>query len=726
MRLIRMVRLAFPAFKYKSAYIGELFFNNYLNDEHTLRTTINIIETVNFNIENPISPLGTNSTKINMNAIKDIFRHVFKESRPNQDSSDKFNNYFPIIFTEMKLSTDNQNSLVISGIVLDLEKNGKDLWFLFGNSKYFIKNTKGARGNSKCENKNCRVYLFLIIDEYVMNALKGVKEYLKCEKDCNYEIIINENNTNKVSAVGLNLYIFKLRDVKTFLRSYAKVDTTNSDESANEIYYNDDHISINLEEGDAEIIHIGSQIVGKGWGYNNSLKNRKKYMYYLSPIIIPYPMSVPEEFTRNNNSYNVTLPKDTILRTAIIELNIKDFSWNKSIKLIDWLWEKHKDSVFKLLLNKQVIDSLIKLMLGGKYIPKLYNIESKIYTKLYDEQIVTYSPNLNKIVNAYYSVRKNNANSIIGVTKNFLLKLSEGEVIENDINKDVDEISIKYLLSIFALIYGLHGISHILMKMLTMSTGLTDYGENIYIKIDTEALKNQKLYPLVNALQNTLGYDDVIHEGLYKIDLKDSFETKLQVFSREPYSFNYYYNALVDKNDNKKFNINLAKDLFNKLLTHHGTDVCTSRWEIEKKLLIPHRQELNSDPMFLNADNIIRDNLSTMFTPPRSIFRFIYDYKIKNEILNKTVKSGNKNQSKENERTKFLENLNKKVQYMWPYHLPQCSDGCYGCVLLERNIKATTCDLTPLAQELKISKWAALCLLKYMGLFNASWVDCDL
>jgi hypothetical protein len=342
---------------------------------------------------------------------------------------------------------------------------------------------------------------------------------------------------------------------------------------------------------------------------------------------------------------------------------------------------------------------------------------------LYGHQIVTYSPSITKLVKAYYDVRPGGGSDLLDVVKKYLVELSFGELDEK-LLKELQLEDVKRLLSVFALIYGLHGISHLLMKALTMITGLPHYGEFISVTVDVDSLEKDGFNRLANTLRR-ISSESLIHEGLYMIGAGGVFELRVDVFSRVPFSLSSFRYALrkVD-NGAETLDVGLIQDMLKRVLARGGVDTCARQWGIEKKLLVPHRQVLRHDPELSQADDFIKTSIEQMFKPHRSLFRFLYDYRLSHDILDFVV--GKRNEHNHESRKTFLKRLNSRIQYIWPYHLPRCVDGCYGCVLMERSTKSSTCDLTPLTQELRISKWAALCLLKYAGLINFDWVDCNI
>ncbi|MGC8544227.1 MAG: hypothetical protein ACP5NQ_09810, partial [Vulcanisaeta sp.] len=403
-----MVSIAFPAFNYENAYIGtlEVQINN-----REITIIINSKNQAKFDRRVPVSPLGTYSVRIDVDAI----RSLLGSNTAWQSQG------FPIIFTLNsnygRITRSRITIALLTGVTLSPSANDQNLWLLMGYSQARDRQDGNWVDKTTCHGGPCKLHFFIVIDDQVHQAIENARSNAGCGNNCTFRIKVDA--PGNVDAGNARLYLFSLRRVQAFLRSYSIIaDISDS----NLISYMSNTLDLSLTEGDVETAYIGSQIVAKGMSINvNTGKQRS--MYFISPVVIPYPMNVPG---RNSS---VSLPLDRVLRTAVFELALKDFNWDKAVKLIDWLWSKHRDSVFRLLLSKPVVDSLIVLALGGyRYVRGLYTLESSVLMELYGNRIITYSPSIGKIARAYYRVKNNVAADMLDVVKDLLVELSDGEL----------------------------------------------------------------------------------------------------------------------------------------------------------------------------------------------------------------------------------------------------------------------------------------------------------
>jgi len=743
------LHISFPAFRYEWVYLGALKIeinNNIVRLSITSNRTALFRYVIGNNSEEiyvPVSHLGTYAVRINYNAIRN---ELIKWGRENKALGD---GTYPILFTFNKdygtYGTSESGVAVLSGIAVSPEgSNAESNYLLVIRSPSSQRTENGWESITTCMNNGrrntyygrnngnrCWLFSFIIINEDIKNRLIGAAEKARGtdvsqSKGVRYEVII-ETSTGKTTSHDADLYVSALRNVRTFLRAFPLIDF----DSFTDCYSNG---VLQLCSGDLEYVYVGSQIIIKCGASRNCmswLRRRREWKaesyYFVSPVIISYPMEMPGSSTQQ--SQNVALPKDSILRTGVVKFSISDFTWDKAVKLINWLWDRHRDAVFKLFLNRVVISTIASLIGANGF----NYIEYFVKTTLYGRDIMIYSPNINSMIDMYDSI--NVSNNIIDVITQLLQEVGvrlEDRHIES-LRKHENEV--KRVLAVFALAYGLHGISHLLMKSLTALTGITDYTEFVRISVDTSPASNpNETYETFSRglVKDSLQKNDVdqrYHENLFEIILDEKFDLSAYVVSRVPYSYGVYKNRLIDSGNLKLDDI---KAELRKILSRDGNDACEERWYIEKNVLNPHRNILLNNQILLSnkvtqgtvlsvADAYIRDylNPNARFRPPRSLFRFLYGRYIRRGILDKLRQQGIQVQQ-------LGKVIDTYIQYLWPYHLPQCVDGCYGCVLTERSIRSMTCDLSPLVQELKISKWSALCLLKYAGLIDEAWVDCDL
>jgi len=702
-------RISFPAYQYGQAYLGTFKIESNKN-QVIVKLLISSDKVVSFeyidknnvrrNIEVPVSRLGTYAVRINYDALRNGLISWGRGSGALAD------NAFPIIFTfKRNYGTygilTNRSVAVLSGIsVSESESKNNYLLIIRTPSCHYMDSQQTP----------CWLFSFVIIDEHIKSKLISAAK----ENTNRYEVEIR-TSAGSVKADDSDLYVFALKHVNTFLRAFPFIDF----DSLTDCISNG---NLQLCSGDLEYIYIGSQITVKcgtsrdcmSWLRRRQRKEWKSESYYfVSPILISYPMVMPESSTQQLQS--IVLPKDSILRTGVVKFSISDFTWDKAVRLIDWLWYNHKDAIFKLLLNRIALAAIASLI----GVSGFYYTEYWVTTTLYGKNIITYSPNINKILHIYNSINK--SDDLIGTIIQLL------QEIKIELNDDQQEMlrklenEVKKVLAIFALAYGLHGISHLLMKALTVLTGITDYTEFIKIEVEASGLSAN--------IQRVGFMKDYYHENLFEIVPGDKFDLSVYVVSRVPYSYGIYKDKLID-NSNLKLDDIRAE--LRRIISRDGKDACNERWRIEQDVLGPHRNILVTQGSVLHtADDYIKSYLDDKygrFKPPRSLFRFLYKKYIRTDILDLLFPRNQiqRDERLKDERRRVGEVLDNYIQYIWPYHLPQCVDGCYGCVLTERSIRSMTCDLSPLVQELKISKWSALCLLKYAGLIDEAWVDCDL
>jgi len=737
--------ISFPAFHYEKAYLGTLVISKeangvklYIKSDEVATFKVIFGDGTEKGLEVPISSLGTYAVKTRYDALRDA---LAKWSRSHNSENSKGENTsdidsYPTLFTfnenygtpvSMRRDVKVRDIIkvaVLSGVAacvkddyLKGRSEAENMYLLIIRSPPILKTEAGWK-YTKCSDKRkygneergrmCWLYSFIIIDKCIRDRLAGIVEDQKDQKKVSYEVEIETTSGDSVHSVHSDtaeLDMFSLRDVRAFLRSFPLI-RLESLECSNSM--------LELCRGDLEYIHVGSQITAR----------RPRY-YFISPVIISYPMDMP----KNPLQGVVALPQDKIFNTGVMGFSIEGFTWNKAVKLVDWLWVKRRDALFKLLLNEEVITAIeqfIKRFGNANYMKCSHRwIGFFTNTELYGNKIITYSPFVGMITMLYDSIKSSDSHSsgsdytISGVVAQVMKSLSYGSrsecsSVEELLQEHKDDV--KKILSVFAIAYGLHGVSHLLMKALTALTGITDYTEFIRVEVDTHGGQDIELK---GVLENSGFQKGVYLENLFEIIPGDNFDLNVYVISREPYSYAIYRDRLVDGSSGQ-LKLDDIKAVLRKLIsyeTSHGSkDACEVRWKLEQDLLSPYRNILKSSNqnVYSRVDNIVENYLNTHFKPPRSLFRYLYASHIRDERF------------RQENIAVDVEGIDTNIQYIWPYHLPQCIDGCYGCVLMERSISSRTCDLSPLVQELKVSKWSALCLLKYAGLIDEPWVNCEL
>jgi len=776
--------ISFPAFHYGEAYLGTLVISRKANGvKHGVKLSIKSSKVATFKgvistdgtekgfevLEVPISSLGTYAAKIRYDALRNA---LAKWSRShNSDNLEGENRsgieVYPILFTFNKSygtvgMKKDINVAVLSGVTTCVEdeclkerSKAENTYLLIIRSPSRRKTEAGWRVITKCNDKHdneerekeCWLFSFIIIDKYIKDRLIDI---VKDQEGISYEVDI-ETRSGNVHSDDAELYISSLKHVKVFLRSFPLI-------KPESLCPSNSNSVLELCSGDLEYIYIGSQITVKCEQYKQYKKDEQDYyclvwqnrwrpdrINFISPVIISYPMDMPKspfleserwgEKSFKLNQEVIPLPQDKILNTGVVKFSIKDFTWDKAVKLIEWLWDERPNALFKLLLNDEVrlaIAQFIKEELKKENYRNCNYKWTGLFSKttLYGKKIIIYSPSVKTITRLYDSINVKVSNdnhssgsdyTISGVVArmmdNFLPSGSECDYVEKLLQDH--EGDVKRILSVFALAYGLHGVSHLLMKTLTALTGITDYTEFIRVEVDT----HQEQDIVKKALKSSGFQENFYLENLFEIIPGNKFDLNVYVISREPYSYAIYRDRLVDGN-NGQLKLNDIKAVLRKLIsyeTSHGSeDACEVRWKLEQDLLSPYRNILlksSNQNVLSQVDKFVKDYLDERFKPPRSLFRYLYASHIRYKIL-KSFRQGNIAVN--------VKEIDTNIQYIWPYHLPQCIDGCYGCVLMERKVTSRTCDLSPIVQELKASKWSALCLLKYAGLIDEPWVNCEL
>lgn len=682
---------ALPAYNYTMVYRGILRINA---AQGTTTITITRQDTLALRPSTPVDPLGLQAVRLEIGAIRGVLSGVRHGS-----------NEYPVLFVFNpdygRLNPLSSVSVAyLGGAALLEDTNEDDIRYMVGYSRARTRVNNGWSNVTTCQRGNnsytCKLYFTLLIDNRLADAIPDGSAV---------NLTVTDGNT-RLDARDVTLYIINRRDVKVYERAFTDVSIYEQDCITTSI--NNNNVNLSLCPGDAEIIHLGSQLVLRGYtDYVQGNRRRNMwYTYYVMPIVIAYPAKLPQ-----NTTSDAALPTDRVFRTAVLRLDIRDFDWNKALGLVDWLWSNHPDALFKLFLNAGVIESLRSIFsqyLGNTYIPLT---EYTVTTQLYNKYLINHSLVIGRLLDLYYGIRKGHSSignliqSVLGIYGVHV------QVMPND------EELVKKVLAIYALMYGLHGISHLLMKALTVLTGIKDYGELIDITVDRSGLSDS----VINALSRyLLSQDDhgnnggIYSENIFHVNLGSSFKLTVEVFSRNRYVYDHFRNSLL--NSSGSIDVNKIVNAMKGFLFINSDDRCIYNWHLERRSLYYARLRfINNDKQLLNADQEIRDLISTsLYKLPRSLFRLLFGRRLVRDVVNSF---GLTNQ---NDRDALRRRINRYAQFMWPYHLEQCVDGCYNCVIMERSIRSTTCDMPPLTQELKTSKWAALYLLDYIGLVKMS------
>lgn len=684
--------ISFPFYQYNMAYLGTLSIKND-NSKKVSTLVIKIIKEIIINKLLPIDPNGLYATKINLDTIIKIFKKLITD-----------NDKYPILlvynsdYGREKPKSNSIKIFFLAGISLkENDLNDKDkIYYVLGYSRWRDNNGNKA---TKCSNTgNCKLYFVLVLSKDILDSLpKEHKINIRIEK---YEK--NKKGQFILEAEDIRIFATKYRDAKVHLRSFI-IDREANSSSQTQIF--------SLNDTNLQIYYLGAQISIKGQGYRiqNGRKEKEKYIYFMLPLIVAYSVKFPQ-VSSSDNSANIGLPKDYVFESGKLKMTINNYNWNKVVELVDWLWNHHRASIFKLFLSKDINDSIYKYLSALKNSNSAYgtfsNIEFRSTLEFYNYYLIYYSLNLTQALNLYNKFNKSHSK-----LEDLILDVFD-ESKSLSLNYD-QVLTLKKIIGFYALMYGLHGISHLLMKALTKITGIKHFGELINIRVPADQQNPSLLnYLTVVEFSNdvTLQKKKIFYENTFQIESEDSgenFNLEINVFSKEKYS----YNLLNNIYNNTNFIDELKKSINDILFKQTNTvlDRCNYNWTLEKQRLEYARQKFIQRNNALNqADNEVKNYINTHYKPSRTIFRFIYANKLVYDISKKLNIGKN--------------DLYTYSQYIWPYYLDQCVDGCYNCVYIEGELGNNYCDMNPLSQELKTSKWSAVYILKDLGLIN---VDID-
>lgn len=687
----------FPGYMYRIAYFGELRVEDNkatITNENTRYLIVFKLENENKELLMPINYLGTYGVRISLEIYRDLLNQLKTKLIQNSKNTNYFS--FPILFVYNKnynSSRKKSHALKIkylAGISMDVKNDSNEL--KQKEKIYYILGYSSTSQNKDNKNSKYKLFFSLIVNNKLYEKLKNIDEIeIKVYNKNNQE----ETLWDSVRVNDLKIWGSETKNIKVFLRSIPILDKDNGEHS----YFSND----------VEIIHLGAQLFSSKACFN---KNNSKFPF-IFPIIIPFSFT----FTKS------PLPRDLIFNVFSLKLTIDNLYWDKIEKLVDWLFRNHTEALVKVLLDRDLLLVLINLLFTdsktkdvmNEIIRKIWRLESTVGARLFNSNIqnpkvLFISPSLDRILKVYNKLT-NKPNDIISLIRSILEILSsinlETILSQNSISSEKE---IKRVIGIFVLAYGLHGISHLIMKVLSKLSGLSNFGERIYVNITRKGLSPQTINSLNSRLKN------VIVENTFVFDF-NNLNPSIIIFSKDPYSFEYFKKILVNK-DSEDINQDLIKKELRVILSRNGVDSCYENWHLERKMLESPRGLFMKSTIKV-ADNIISNYVNERILAPRSLYRYIYERYIRKQILNEieNKKLGEKIDAG---------TLNKYIQFIIPYHVPQCVDGCYNCVLVERSIKSNMCDMSQLLQEFKTSKWASLCLLKYMGWIDFSWVDCNL
>ncbi|WP_238027418.1 hypothetical protein [Metallosphaera javensis (ex Hofmann et al. 2022)] len=623
----------------------------------------------------PINPLGTYASRITIEGYRKIFGGAMREIELNEGA-------YPVLFVyNGKYGGSQDSDKYLGGVSLDpkgadTEKTG--LKYILGYSGSLSpgewKNRQGSR--------YARLFFTLIVDDILFDKIKDFND-----------LRISTDRT--IVASNVRKWVIEARDVKAYLRQTPLVSDSAKEQE-----------STTITPGDLELIYLGSQISGYAWRYSDSAGSNQKYrprkFLFLFPLVIPFSLVLP------TGSSDEPLPRDLILNVPMLNIQFKGLDCNKIQKLADWIFSKHKESLVKILLNRELLKTLVNILsddiifLKQKEIyKKLYPLEVDVNTKIYYSKLKFLSPNLRLILRIYDNRNLKNTKNITEFVVEIIKTLLNQDDLNNQINTDVvkkrTEELLKRAIGIYALAHGLHGVSHLTMKVLSNLSGLDQFGERIVVGMESCR------FEMLGKIQ------DMIIENTFEFRESES-NSHILIFGKKPFTYDYVKNVFQGQDLDQVMRNELMR-----ILTRDGRDSCEENFDREKRLIGPAKNLLLASSSFGQMmESTIKDYINERILATRTIYRYLYEWNIRPAI----VKSG----IREEERRL----LNTFAQFILPYYVNQCVDGCHNCVIVGRNVGSGLCDMSPLEQEMKISKWAALCLLKYKGWVNLPWVDCDL
>lgn len=683
--------IPFPNYDYRSVYLGELMINNsklelygnyfgYFKLEHNGRRK---------EIMMPINPLGTYASRIPLEGYEKIFRELKDSKFINTEKR-----VYPVLFVKNAYYGYPKDVEYVAGVSFDLEEEkikGDSIIYILG---YSISSNKDNIAATNAPKANKKIFFSLIVNKILFDKIKNFS-------GLDVKVITTDGKYLVSSAESVRKWIMNSRDVKAYLRQTPLIP---------DLLTNDMTESAVTKSGSLELIHLGSQISGRAYLYSESSKKwNKRKLFYIHPAIIPFSFIFPV------NHKHTPLPKDTIVDAFVLDVPFMGLDWQKVEKLVDWLFLKHKESLIKILLNRQLLVSLVNI-LSNKFIyikssgvsRKIYGLEIDINARLYQTRLKFLSPSLGKILEIYNSLSVENSLDIVDLIISMLKPFLDENNVLSKINIDkIDKYTrllLKKSIGVFALTHGLHGASHLIMKVLSDISGLDLFGERIIIRV-----KNDQS-PHFSSL---IPQNDTVVENTFQFKSGNDFRSDVIVFAKKSYTYEYVRDALQSLGSSID---QIMRDELRIILAREGSDACERNFEQERRLLKSARNLiLSSIPRGNDIDNVIRNYINNRIPASRTLSRFLFDHYIRSEIKSELNPAKNE-----------MPLINRLAQFSIPYYVPQCVDGCYNCVLVPRNVGQGMCDMSPLEQEMKISKWAALCLLKYKGWVDYPWVDCDL
>lgn len=300
---------------------------------------------------------------------------------------------------------------------------------------------------------------------------------------------------------------------------------------------------------------------------------------------------------------------------------------------------------------------------------------------------------------------------------NELIKEYRDSVKKNiDVRLDVRILSKK--ITLLLLEYGLHGVSHLLIRYLSEElkipkSRLFETTAIIIPKSDSES--QRKFSDLYEAVESTPYFVNVVIDGYhYRLRGASGQHPKgiILVFDTQSYSSSYWFEVL------KNFNF---KNFASEMLKYFDDKNCDRYWQsrrekikpallvadnyLSKKLGDPTQSILTKFTEYLRSLFGL-DGLDDMLSLPLSEFRRLMLHKegLIRDFLEESVRPTDIDKTERD----FKKEVRYYLQAIYEYVVPFCFDGCYNCVQIDKG-----CSLkNPLLKEWVVSRNIANLILE--------------
>lgn len=461
--------------------------------------------------------------------------------------------------------------------------------------------------------------------------------------------------------------------------------------------------TLELGEAVVEAIYMGSLI---------SLRTKDRAAYL--PVVVHYDIV-------GSSSPRTLHPSAKYYR---IKLNISDDLLYSNVRSV--LLDSDKKVAVKLLLQNVVAGSVFRAFGCGRWVT-----EREISASIFGREIVITTPIISRILGIYSEIYGSGANysgsgglrSLLKRWQNAVVKYKcrdlsisqerqrwidyftdciensqtpndfrsclmtrfqytgrlECRLIESRSKELFAALTLYDTLAFSAILLGSHGVAHLLGK--SAGLGRDEFSERIAVKL------NPRKLPMLNcAMFGWESYEPLNIDGLFNIEVNTSLNSVAEVEI-----------TVYDLKGTSMMNCQDLSSVLGKLLQDIGgcgspRDACKRAWEEEsRRVERMYRVIAAQDQLASSLDQELKRRPQEV-TPPRDIFRFML-----RDIIRGIGASAGQSSS-------------KILQYVWPRHIPSCSDGCQRCVLMQRNL----CVYPPLHEEMKVSKRMAIMFLRML------------